>query len=62
MVEEILLAFCRDSMAESVEEMTPLKQKLDDFGRFLSKVLHPLLKGFLQAFWKRCLQPVIAKL
>ena len=25
-------------MAESVEEMTPLKQKLDDFGRFLSKV------------------------
>ena len=25
-------------MAESVEEMTPLKQKLDDFGNFLSKV------------------------
>ncbi|KAK9866314.1 hypothetical protein WJX84_001071 [Apatococcus fuscideae] len=29
----------RDSMAESVEEMTPLKQKLDDFGRFLSKAI-----------------------
>jgi hypothetical protein len=28
----------RDAMAESTEEMTPLKQKLDEFGRFLSKV------------------------
>lgn len=27
----------RDAMAESVEELTPLKQKLDDFGNFLSK-------------------------
>ena len=30
-------------MAESVEEMTPLKQKLDDFGNFLSKVAPRLL-------------------
>ena len=30
---------CRDAMAESVEEMTPLKRKLDEFGTFLSKVL-----------------------
>lgn len=30
----------RDAMAESVEEMTPLKKKLDAFGTFLSKVLH----------------------
>ena len=29
---------CRDAMAESTEEMTPLKQKLDEFGAFLSKV------------------------
>ena len=29
---------CRDAIAESAEEMTPLKQKLDDFGNFLSKV------------------------
>ena len=28
-------------MAESTEEMTPLKQKLDEFGAFLSKVLRP---------------------
>lgn len=26
-------------MAETVDEMTPLKKKLDDFGSFLSKVL-----------------------
>ncbi len=25
-------------MAETVEELTPLKQKLEDFGQFLSKV------------------------
>ena len=25
-------------MAETVEELTPLKKKLDDFGTFLSKV------------------------
>mmetsp|Transcript_20634 Transcript_20634/g.57264 ORF Transcript_20634/g.57264 Transcript_20634/m.57264 type:complete len:1008 (+) Transcript_20634:154-3177(+) len=29
----------RDAMAESTEEMTPLKQKLDEFGTFLSKVI-----------------------
>ncbi|KAK9807547.1 hypothetical protein WJX72_002231 [[Myrmecia] bisecta] len=29
----------RDAMAESVEEMTPLKRKLDEFGTFLSKVI-----------------------
>ena len=29
---------CRDAMAETVEELTPLKKKLDDFGTFLSKV------------------------
>jgi len=28
-------------MADSVEEMTPLKQKLDEFGTFLSKVCPP---------------------
>jgi hypothetical protein len=31
------MAMCRDAMAESVEEMTPLKKKLDEFGTFLSK-------------------------
>jgi len=31
---------CRDAMAETVEELTPLKKKLDDFGTFLSKVTH----------------------
>ena len=31
-------ALCRDAMAETVEELTPLKQKLEDFGQFLSKV------------------------
>ena len=30
-------ALCRDAMAETVEELTPLKQKLEDFGQFLSK-------------------------
>ena len=34
-------------MAETVEELTPLKQKLEDFGQFLSKArptwLHLLL-------------------
>lgn len=29
---------CRDAMAETIEELTPLKKKLDDFGTFLSKV------------------------
>ncbi len=29
---------CRDAMAEAQEEDTPLKQKLDEFGTFLSKV------------------------
>lgn len=32
------MACDRDAMAESAEEMTPLKQKLDEFGTFLSKV------------------------
>ncbi|GMH35164.1 hypothetical protein BSKO_03032 [Bryopsis sp. KO-2023] len=29
----------RDAMADSTEEMTPLKKKLDEFGTFLSKVI-----------------------
>ncbi len=33
-------ALCRDAMAETVEELTPLKQKLEDFGQFLSKARH----------------------
>lgn len=32
-------------MAESVDEMTPLKKKLDEFGSFLSKV--PLAASLL---------------
>jgi len=28
-------------MAETVEELTPLKQKLEDFGQFLSKARVP---------------------
>ena len=32
------MGICRDAMAETEEELTPLKKKLDDFGTFLSKV------------------------
>ncbi|KAK9840627.1 hypothetical protein WJX81_005487 [Elliptochloris bilobata] len=37
----------RDAMAETVEELTPLKQKLEDFGQFLSKVI----AGICLAVW-----------
>ena len=30
---------CRHAMAETSEEMTPLKKKLDQFGTFLSKAI-----------------------
>lgn len=34
-------------MAETVEELTPLKKKLDDFGSFLSKVPYLLLTAIV---------------
>ena len=37
-INSFLFLHCRrDAMAETVEELTPLKQKLEDFGQFLSK-------------------------
>ncbi len=39
-VSMAVAVICRDAMAETVEELTPLKKKLDDFGTFLSKVTH----------------------
>lgn len=37
-IQSNMYLICRDAMAEAQEEDTPLKQKLDEFGTFLSKV------------------------
>ena len=47
-------------MAETVEELTPLKKKLDDFGTFLSKVcayVGPLAHMLSHAIASPVLQP-----